>query len=135
MFLSAKQYNQQIAQSETVEQIAVAELLDRIKYNGRPLRYAAIPNGGKRDKRAAAILQKMGVKPGVSDLLIFDSPPNYPLMKGAALEMKRRVGGKIEREQQDWLNYFEDNSWVTGVAYGQDEALELLRDWGYIQDK
>lgn len=129
---TSKQYNQSIAQSETVEQIAVVKHLRLIKYNNRPLRFAAVPNGGKRDIKSAAILQKMGVSPGVSDLLIFDSPPNYPLMKGAALEMKKLKGGAVSDEQKDWLDYFDKNSWVTGVAKGQDEALKLLKEWGYL---
>jgi hypothetical protein len=130
---TAKQYNQSVALSETQEQIAVVKHLDMVKYDGRPLRFSAIPNGGKRDAKTAAILKHMGVKPGVMDLLIFDTPPNYPLMKGAALEMKKRTGGVVSDEQQDWLDYFDKNSWVTGVAHGQDEAIELLREWGYLR--
>lgn len=132
MSISARQYNQSIAPSETIEQIAVVKHLDLVKYNGRPLQFTAIPNGGKRDPKTAAILKHMGVKPGVSDILIFDSPPNYPLMKGAALEMKKLKGGTVSDEQKDWLRYFDSNSWVTGVAGGQDEALKLLKEWGYI---
>jgi hypothetical protein len=133
MRMTAEQYNQTVAPSETKEQIALAGLLDKIKYNGRKLQWAAIPNGGKRDKRTAAILEKMGVKPGLSDILIFDSPPNYPMQKGAALEMKCQSGGKLSSEQIEWLTYFENNSWVTGVAEGLDEALRFLKDWGYIK--
>ncbi len=128
--MTARQYQE--TSSETKTQIALIQLLNRIKYDSRPLRYAAIPNGGKRDKRGAAILQKMGVKAGLSDILIFDSPPNYPLMKGAALEMKKRIGGVVSDEQQDWLDYFNSNSWVAGVAEGLDEALKYLEDWGYL---
>lgn len=131
--MTAKEYNQTVAPSETKEQITLAGLLDQIKYNGRKLYWAAIPNGGKRDKRAAAILKKMGVKPGLSDILIFDSPPNYPLMKGAALELKKLKGGKVSPEQIEWLYYFNSNSWVAGVAEGLNEALSLLQDWGYIK--
>jgi hypothetical protein len=74
----------------------------------------------------------MGVSPGLLDLLIFDTPPNYPISKGAALEMKRLKGGKVSDEQQDWLDFFNGNSWVAGVAEGIDQAMEFLRDCGYI---
>lgn len=127
--ISAKQYNQTIAPSETKDQIALAELLDQVKFNGRPLKWCHVPNEGKRSGKTAAILRMMGLKPGVSDNLIFDSPPAYPLMKGAALELKKLKGGKVSDEQIEWLNYFENNSWVTGVAEGIDEALALLKDW------
>lgn len=132
MRMTAEQYNQAVAPSETKEQITLAAFLNQIKYNGRKLQWAAIPNGGKRDKRTAAILKKMGVKSGLSDILIFDSPPNYPLMKGAALELKKLKGGKVSPEQIEWLTYFENNRWVAGVAEGLDQALALLKDWGYI---
>jgi hypothetical protein len=132
MRMTAQHYNELIAPSETKEQIALAGFLDQIRYNGRKLQWAAIPNGGKRDKRTAAILKKMGVQSGLSDILIFDSPPNYPLMKGAALELKKLKGGKVSPEQIEWLDYFNSNSWVAGVANGLNEALKLLKDWGYI---
>jgi hypothetical protein len=131
--MTAKQYNQVIAPSETKEQIALVGLLNQVKYNGQPLRFAAIPNGGFRNKKNAAILKRMGVRPGVPDILIFDSPPNYPMQKGAALELKKLKGGKLSPEQIEWLDYFKNNSWVTGVAEGLNEALALLRDWGYIK--
>jgi hypothetical protein len=128
--ISSQQYLE--TSSEAKDQIALVELLDRIKYNGRPLWYTAIPNGGKRDKRTAAILKLMGVKPGVMDLLIFDTPPSYPISKGAALELKRLKGGITSPEQLDWLDYFNNNSWIARVVNGIDEALEFLNECGYI---
>lgn len=133
MRMTAKEYNQTIAPSETKEQIALVGLLNQVKYNGQPLRFAAIPNGGFRNKKNAAILKRMGVRPGVPDILIFDSPPNYPMQKGAALEMKCLSGGTVSPEQQDWLDYFNSNGWMAGVAKGLDGALALLRNWGYIK--
>jgi spore cortex formation protein SpoVR/YcgB (stage V sporulation) len=132
MRMTANQYNQSIALSETKEQTPIAQLLDRIKYNGRPLRWTHIPNEGKRTAKTGAILKAKGMKSGLPDIMIFDSPPSAPLMKGAALEMKKRIGGIVSDEQQDWLDYFNANSWVVGVARGQDEALKFLEEWGYI---
>jgi hypothetical protein len=73
------------------------------------------------------------MKKGIPDILIFDSPPNYPSKKGAALEMKRLKGGKVSDEQQDWLEYFDANSWVVGVAEGVDQAIKFLQECGYIK--
>ncbi|NLW47427.1 MAG: hypothetical protein GXY86_08835 [Firmicutes bacterium] len=131
--MSAKEYNQIIAPSETKEQITLAGLLDQVKYNGRKLQWAHVPNEGKRSGKTAKILQMMGLKSGLLDILIFDSPPAYPLMKGAALELKKLKGGKVSPEQIEWLDYFNSNSWVAGVAEGLNEALSLLQDWGYIK--
>lgn len=130
--MSAKEYNQIIAPSETKEQITLAALLNQINYNDRKLRWAHIPNQGKRSGKTAKILEMMGLKKGLLDILIFDSPPAYPLMKGAALELKKLKGGKASPEQMEWLDYFNSNSWVAGVAEGLNEALKLLKDWGYI---
>lgn len=133
MKMTAEQYNQIVAPSETKEQITLAALLNQIKYNGRKLQWAHVPNEGKRSGKTAKILQMMGLKKGLLDILIFDSPPAYPLMKGAALELKKLKGGKVSPEQIEWLTYFENNSWVAGIAEGLNEALALLRDWGYIK--
>lgn len=54
-------------------------------------------------------------------------------MKGAALELKKLKGGKVSDEQNEWLTYFENNSWVTRVAEGLSQALDFLRNWGYIK--
>lgn len=130
---TAKQYNQTIVLSETKDQITLAGLLDQIKYDGRPLRWIHCPNESKRSVVSGANLKRAGMKKGFPDILIFDSPPAYPLMKGAALELKKLKGGRVFPEQQDWLDYFNLNSWVVGAAKGLDEALAFLRDWGYIK--
>jgi hypothetical protein len=108
-------------------------VIHQINYNGRKLQWAHIPNQGKRSGKTAKILEMMGLKKGLLDILIFDSPPAYPLMKGAALELKKLKGGKVSDEQNEWLTYFENNSWVTGVAESLSQALDFLRNWGYIK--
>lgn len=132
MRMTAKEYNQTIAPSETKEQITLAALLNQINYNDRKLQWAHVANEGKRSGKTAKILQMMGLKKGLLDILIFDSPPAYPLMKGAALELKKLKGGKVSPEQIEWLDYFNSNSWVAGVAEGLNEAIKLLQEWGYI---
>lgn len=128
--MKASEYNNLVS-SETQEQITLADRLNLIKYNGRPLQWFHCPNEGKRSGKMAAILKRMGLKPGVPDIIILDTPPAFPIQKGAVIEMKRREDGKTSPEQEEWLEYFDNNSWVTGVANGIDEALELLKKWGY----
>jgi hypothetical protein len=129
--ISAQEYLE--TSSETKDQIALVQYLRQIKYDGHPLRFAAIPNGGKRNKREAAILKMMGVSPGLMDILIFDTPPNYPETKGAAIEMKRLSGGVVSDDQKEWLNYFNNNGWMARVARGINEAIKILRQYGYIR--
>lgn len=128
--ISVKEYLKQTQPSETKDQITLAAYLDLIKYDNHPLRYTAVPNGGKRDKKTAAILKMMGVRPGVPDILIFDSPPKFQHLKGAAIELKRADGGTVSDEQKDWLEYFHGNGW--GAMVGNlDEVMKALRRWGY----
>lgn len=118
--------------SEDDEQIEVAQVLDSIIYQGRPLRWCHVPNGGKRSKREAVRFQKMGVKPGVPDIAIFDPPPICPSAKGAWIEMKRVSGGKLSDYQKDWLNYLESSGWLVARCDGAAAAIRKLREWGYL---
>src|SRR6478736_7127994 len=60
------------------------------------------PNGGLRNIVVAVNLQKMGVRPGISDFHLA-----YPNKKyiGLWLELKRKGGGlsSITKEQKEWL--------------------------------
>ena len=55
--------------TEEQEQIKLAEYLDWKGYC-----WCHVPNGGNRNVVTGAKLKKQGVKPGVPDVLIFDSP-------------------------------------------------------------
>jgi hypothetical protein len=132
--MTTKQYKETTS-SETKEQIALAQLLDQVKYQGRPLKWMHCPNESKRNIISGANLKKAGMKKGFPDFIIFDSPPiqtNIKL-KGAVIELKRLAGGKLSKEQEDWINFFDNNNWAAAVAEGMDEAILFLREWGYIK--
>lgn len=61
----------------------------------------SIPNGGRRDGRTAAVLQRTGVKPGVPDICL-------PVPKGGYgalyIELKRVKGGVVSAKQKVWLD-------------------------------
>lgn len=116
-------------------QIALAELLDLIKYEGRPLKWCHVPNGGKRHIKTAVKMKAAGVKPGIPDIIIFDPPPCYMMgSKGAMIELKRSKGGKVSDTQQEWLDYLGASGWSVAVCKGIDEALSQLGKWGYLKD-
>jgi hypothetical protein len=80
----------------------------------------AIPNGGLREPRTAALLKAMGAKRGVPDIFL---PVPIGPWHGLYIELKRREGvvpksGKKRREggtsdeQDRWLAYLQ------GVGYG-----------------
>lgn len=59
-----------------------------------------VPNGGFRHAREAAALERRGVKPGVSDLLLPIPLGGYA---GLAIELKRFRSGQPTDEQKAWL--------------------------------
>lgn len=93
--------------------------------------YCHVPNGGYRHPATAARLRSQGVKAGVPDIMVYDAPPRVPGTVGAAMELKRTKGGRVSPAQQAWLRGLANAGWATAVCHGVDEALAMLRDWGY----
>lgn len=85
-----------------------------------------IPNGGKRGKRTAAQLKRMGVKPGVPDLCL---PVARGGWHGLYVEMKRRDGGRVSSEQRVWLAHLAAQGYRAVVAEGHEQAIDLIRDY------
>ncbi len=85
--------------------------------DGRAAIYA-IPNGGFRNKRTAAILAQEGVSAGVLDLHV----PGLRLR----IEMKRRRGGRIDDPQHVWASYFEACGDVVEFCRGATEAITVI---------
>lgn len=111
---------------EETEQIALAQWLDLHK-----VAWWHTPNGGDRNQIVGRKLKLQGVKRGVPDVIIVDPPPNYPNTVGAAIELKRRKGGRVTAEQSAWLNDLKDRGWAVAVCRGVDEAIEFLTELGY----
>jgi hypothetical protein len=78
------------------------------------VRIFAIPNGGARGIAQAARLKAEGVSAGVPDLCI----PAHSLW----VEMKRRKGGTVSKDQKDWIEYLESAGHRVIVSRGADEA-------------
>jgi hypothetical protein len=82
--------------------------------------------------RGAGIYTALGVRPGIPDVII-----SKKLLGGAilvfALELKRefRRGKKLtthEKKQLQCREIMGEFGWITGVAYGLDEALAWLEN-------
>lgn len=82
----------------------------------------AIPNGGKRNAREAALMRAEGVKAGVSDLML-------PLARrgwhGLWIELKA-PGGSPTQAQREWAQRMDRAGYMTAVARGWHEARELI---------
>lgn len=110
--------------TENQEQAALFEwaaLMER-KYPELRLLFA-VPNGGIRDGRTAAILERTGVKSGVPDICL-------PVPRGGwhslYLELKRRKGGTLSANQRIWLNALTEQGHMAVCCKGADEAIRTI---------
>ena len=86
----------------------------------------AIPNGGLRHKYTAIKLKKCGVKPGVPDICLPVARKGY---YGLYIEIKRRKGGRVEPEQEDWIEFLTLQGYKAVVCRGFDEARAVIEDY------
>ena len=91
----------------------------RRKYS--PVRIFAIPNGGFRSRATAGRLKAEGVMRGIPDLFV----PEWNLW----IEMKRKKGGRLSPDQVNWTQYLEEIGNTVFVAYGAQNAMELVDDF------
>lgn len=114
--------------TEEQEQLALADLLNRLK-----LTWFHPVNEGIRKPQYAAKQKRLGLKAGIPDVIILDTPPNFPDSRGAVIELKRRKGGRLSIDQRVWLQLFQLYDWQAKVCNGIDEAIQQLKAWGYIK--
>ena len=111
-----------VVPTEDQEQRIVAQFLDLLGF-----RWTHCPNEGKRNVVNGARLKASGMKKGTPDILIFDPPPDSDWV-GVAIELKRQRGGKISKEQQEWLDALSERGWLTRCCKGSGETIEFLRE-------
>lgn len=85
----------------------------------------AVPNGGKRDPATAARLRGEGVKPGVPDLCL---PVPRQGWHGLFIELKYGRN-KPSEYQLDWLARLTEQGYLAVVAWGWQEAVDVIRDY------
>lgn len=117
--------------TEEQEQIS---LMQQAAYHPICKKYLfAIPNGGKRHIVTALKLKAQGVKPGVPDILLAYPSGRY---HGLFIELKRRAQtkeqggsrskGTLTADQMIVMRYLNDVNYLAQVAYGADEAWEII---------
>lgn len=84
------------------------------------------PNGGRRGKIEGAIFKAMGVRAGVSDLILVHNKQIF------ALELKAE-GGRPTTEQLTFLTEIDRAGAYTAIAPGLDRALRTLENWGLLR--
>lgn len=104
--------------TEEQEHVALADWL-RFK----KIRFTTSANGGLRHPSVANKLHKMGVSPGFPDIEI---PIPRGKFHGCYVELKRKKKGIVSAYQKDWLEFLSNNGYFATLAYGFDEAKELI---------
>lgn len=119
--------------TEHDEQVAVIDwiFLQSAKHPELDLTFA-VPNGamlggGRIGAIRANTLKAEGLRPGAPDLVIPSARGGY---FGVFLEMKTKTG-KLSENQEQFIVNAEKQGYMCFVAYGADEAIEMLE--GYLK--
>jgi hypothetical protein len=90
--------------------------------------FFAVPNSaaGKTSMQRAMRLKAMGVRAGVTDLVIMD-----PDGQACFLEIKTE-SGKLSESQKKFRDLCADRGWPWGIARSVEEAIEQCRTWSII---
>lgn len=85
-----------------------------------------IPNGGLRSKPEAVRFKRAGVKAGVPDLFL---PVARGRCHGLFVEMKRRKGGRVSKEQEAWIDALGQQGYMCVVAEGAEAACCYIQEY------
>ena len=88
------------------------------------------PNEGKRSATAGRKLKKMGMLPGVADIIILDRPPAHPDVPFVALELKTETG-RATLLQQQFLAKVTERGGLARVCHGFADAVSWLQSLGW----
>lgn len=100
-------------------QVSVASFLS---YHPGHLLFFHVPNGGYRNAREGAKFKKMGVKAGVSDIILIEPIGPY---SGLVIELKAK-GGNLRPSQTDFLKAVRERGFLVAVCWNLDAVKEVV---------
>ncbi|QDH84498.1 hypothetical protein Axy20_028 [Achromobacter phage vB_AxyS_19-32_Axy20] len=86
----------------------------------------AVPNGGARDRVTASMMKGEGVKPGVPDVMLPVTNPEYA---GLWIELKRVKGGILSDDQKAYAEWLISQRYQWVRANGYTEARQAVLDY------
>ena len=84
-----------------------------------------IGNEGKRSVQHTVMMLRMGMKPGVPDIMLPVAKGRY---HGLFIELKRKDGGRLSPAQREWQKALIEEGYAACVCKGFEEAKETI-DW------
>ena len=93
-----------------------------------------IPNGGKRNKREAGRMKRMGVRAGVHDYFL---PVARGMYHGLWIELKPDVKGyypSVSEGQRDWRTKMHTQGYAAFIIKGWENAIGIMLDYLNIPD-
>jgi hypothetical protein len=109
---------------ESKIQIAAVRWFD-YQYPGLSRCLFAVPNGGSRNKREAAIMKAEGVRAGVADLILLTPRGEYGAL---CIELKTETG-RQSPEQIEWQKQAENAGNKYVVCRSVDEFINIVNDY------
>ena len=108
---------------ESVEQRLFVQRF-RLDPKTKHLPACAIPNGGRRGPREAALLKGEGVTAGAPDWVLFVPSDGWA---GLALEFKSPTGkGRVSPTQSDFHESLRRQGWMVAVVTTAEAAWDIL---------
>ncbi len=107
------------------EQIEQIKVMDWVRFNNLHEIVIHIANERSCSPQHGAILKRMGVRKGVSDLFITRASRGY---YGAWIELKSNKG-KLSKEQSEFLFNMHQEGYFAVCRFGADEAIATIRDY------
>jgi hypothetical protein len=81
-------------------------------------------------KARAIKMKKMGTSKGFPDLLVFipitGATGEIDSYQMCVIEMKRRKGGTVSKDQKRWLEILQASGAMCAVCHGADEAIAFI---------
>jgi hypothetical protein len=113
--------------TEHVEQCAVISWARKNAYRYPCLNWLyANVNGQNKTIKERAYFKAEGLTSGVADLFLPDPRGSFC---GLYIEMKRRKGGKISPEQEEFIEWAKSRGYAARIAFGADQGIEFLQEY------
>lgn len=106
-----------------IEDTLQMSVADYLRYQFPTLLWFHTPNGGKRHPREAARLKRMGVLPGVADILLF-----WKSGMGA-IELKSDIGRQRDTQKEFMLKWVA-NGGRYNICRSIEDVQDTMRAWG-----